>query len=313
MSRRCLFCVVALCWACEDPVSTRNNQDMTPPTMDMIGASDLTVDQRTSEMTALKDASSDQPGDTPLDMDSGSDLSTTKDQGSTQDMARDLSLDLSPTDMIGDLSADMGLNKDMNTAPDLTSKDMTQDMSMEMSQDMPMDMAPQNPCISGATGRYVARFRWEGNGPGSRAYVRYEANTLPDTARWKASANARNVGYMPVYDDTFLGVGGLKFSNTVFMDIELSTLNVPSLSKVTISILGRSFNTTSSGSFNWQTFDGTGNSPYGGVFNSAPYQWYSADATQALPAGKDNILLRLKPDGPSNALIVRGVEVCFAQ
>ena len=84
-----------------------------------------------------------------------------------------------------------------------------------------------------------------------------------------------------------------------------------SIHHVTIAIYGRSFATTTSGSFTWQTFDDVGASPYGLVANSAPYEWYAADATSAFSPGDGAVLLRLRAGPPSNALIVNRVEVCF--
>ena len=155
------------------------------------------------------------------------------------------------------------------------------------------------------------RFQWKGSYPGSTAYVSYTFNNLPDTSNWKVGAYSTNIGYTPVYDDTYLGAGGLDLEGTAFIDVNMSTAGLSSISHVTLSIYGRSFNTTTSGSFNWQTFQGTGASPYGGVYNSAPYQWYSADATAAFTPGDSGVLLRIKADGPSDALIVDYVEICF--
>lgn len=167
-------------------------------------------------------------------------------------------------------------------------------------------------CISGAVGTHVARFRWAGNGPSSRAYVQYEANNLPDTSRWKAGAYSRGaIGYNPVFTDTFLGVGGLEMGGTVFMDVELSTAMLSRITKVTLSVFGRSFNTTASGSFSWLTFDGAGAAPSGLVSNVAPYRWYSADATTAFRPGNGGVLLRISPTGPSGTLVVNKVEICF--
>jgi hypothetical protein len=175
----------------------------------------------------------------------------------------------------------------------------------------PPDSGPaMGSCQSGATGQYVARFRWEGNGSGSTAYVVYETNTLPDASRWHAGAY-EGFNYTPTYRDVFLAEGGLELDGAAFIDVELSTQGLPPVSTATIAIFGRSFNTTASGSFSWQSFSDVGSSPYGGVANSAPYEWYSADATTALPAGDDGTLLRIRPEGPSNALIVRKVEICF--
>ncbi|MBW2462930.1 MAG: hypothetical protein JRH11_14855 [Deltaproteobacteria bacterium] len=170
---------------------------------------------------------------------------------------------------------------------------------------------PAGGCISGATGTHALRFRWDGSTSGSTAYVAYETNTLPDTSRWRVTAASRSIGYRPVFRDPFLGEGGLELSGTVFIDVELSTLGLPAGTNVTLAIYGRSYNTTASGSFAWQTFSGTGASPRGGVANSAPYEWYGADATAALPAGDDGTLLRISAAGPSNSLIVNRAEVCF--
>lgn len=168
-------------------------------------------------------------------------------------------------------------------------------------------------CVSGAAGTRAVRFRWEGSGAGSTAYVRYEANDLPDTSRWRVTANSRSIGYRPVFDDVFLGEGGLDFGGTVFMDVELSTVGLASLGAVTIAVYGRSFNTTSSGSFTWQTFDGTGAAPRDLVANSAPYEWYLADATTEFSPGDDGVLLRLYPGPSSGRLVVNRVEICFAE
>lgn len=166
-------------------------------------------------------------------------------------------------------------------------------------------------CLSGATGTHVVRFRWEGTTSGGRATVRLEENTLPDTSRWSANAYSRSIGYTPVWRDPFLGEGGLELSGTVFIDVELSTAGLGSVSNATLAIYGRSYNTTTSGSFEWMTFSGAGASPSGGVANSAPYEWYGANATTALPAGDDGTLLRIEAGPPSNALIVNRVEICF--
>ena len=166
-------------------------------------------------------------------------------------------------------------------------------------------------CISGATGRYAIRFRWLGSGVGSTAYVRYDLNDLPDSSRWHVSAASRSFSYTPVFDDPFLGDGGLDLSGTVFMDVELSTVGLSSIRNVTIAIRGRSFNTTASGSFHWMTFSGSGAAPTNLVANSAPYEWYGADATSAFVTGDGGALLRIMPGPSSNSLVVASVEICF--
>jgi len=179
----------------------------------------------------------------------------------------------------------------------------------------PPDSGPRDAglggCISGATGTHAVRFRWDGSGSGSTAYVVYERNQLPDTSRWHVSAASTSIGYRPVFADIFLGVGGLDLEGTAFIDVELSTSGLSSIRNVTIAIFGRSYATTTSGSFRWQTFDGIGASPSGSVANSAPYAWYRADATTEFSPGDSGVLLRLRAGPPSNALIVNRVEICF--
>jgi hypothetical protein len=127
----------------------------------------------------------------------------------------------------------------------------------------------------------------------------------------RAGGSPPSIGYRPVFDDVFLGEGGLDLEGTAFIDVELNLSGLSSLRGVTLAIYGRSFNTTASGSFEWQTFDGTGAAPWGLVANSAPYEWYGADATMELTAGDAGVLLRIYPGGPSDALIVSRVEICF--
>lgn len=310
MTRRLvlLLCVgLIACDGCEDPPAKNNNQNNTPNNINRPDASaDLPVDL---DMTGDMKGNQDQGRDRSADLNPDQDMDQSSDHPSDQanDQPSDANMgDMGGDDMRGDISVDLSADMGGDQTNDMNPLDMAPDASMG---DMTPDMT-QSPCLSGGNGKYVVRFKWLGNGSGSRAYVRYEANTLPDTSRWKAGANARNVGYQPVFQDTFLGEGGLQMSGTVFMDVELSTQGA-SYTKATLAIFGRSYNTTSPGSFRWQTFSGVGNSTYGGVSNSAPYQWYTADASSALPVGNAGTLLRIYPEGPSNALIVRQVEICF--
>jgi len=114
-----------------------------------------------------------------------------------------------------------------------------------------------------------------------------------------------------VFRDPFLGEGGLDLSGSTFIDVELSTAGLRPVRNATLAVYGRSYNTTTSGSFTWMSFSGSGASPYGGVSNSAPYRWYTADATTALPAGDSGTLLRIQAGPPSGSLIVSRVEICF--
>jgi hypothetical protein len=97
----------------------------------------------------------------------------------------------------------------------------------------------------------------------------------------------------------------------VFIDVELSTMGMSTIRNVTIAIRGRSYNTTTSGSFNWMTFSGSGAAPRNLVSNSAPYEWYGADATRAFVTGDSGVLLRIEAGPSSNSLVVASVEICF--
>ncbi len=167
------------------------------------------------------------------------------------------------------------------------------------------------PCMSGATGAAAYRIRWAGNGSGSTAYVVYEVNGLPDTSRDKAGAYGYQIGFTPSFVDTFLAQGGLQLNSSSFVDIDLSTVGVSQIDTATLAVYGRSYNTTTSGSFNWQTFSGTGAAPTNLVSNAAPYQWYSADMTTEIDPGDGNVKLRIKAGPSSGSLVVNRVELCL--
>ena len=160
------------------------------------------------------------------------------------------------------------------------------------------------PCLSGAPGQTAYRVQW------NSAYVSYEVNGLPDQND-HTGVYGYSIGFTPQYVDTYLGDGGVLLNSSDFIDIELSTLGVSSISSITLSLYGRSYATTSSGSFNWQTFEGTGASPSGLVSNSTPYEWYSTDLTSGMSAADGGILLRIKAGPPSSSLVVNRLEICM--
>ncbi len=257
---------------------------------------------------AVMDAGSD------ASMDAGSDAGATDagmaDGGSTDGGTTDASTSDSGTTDSG--AMDSGTDASIDSGSD-ASMDSGTDAAIDAPTDAPSDTAiARGDCISGAEGTHAVRFYWRGSGSGSRAWVDYDVNELPDTSRWRAGAFSRgSVGYTPVFTDPFLGDGGLQMSGTVFMDLELSTAGLSSIRNVTIALLGRSFNTTSPGAYSWMSFDGAGATPRGFVSNSAPYEWYPANATTAFRPGNAGVLLRISPEGPSNSLVVHAVELCF--
>jgi hypothetical protein len=165
------------------------------------------------------------------------------------------------------------------------------------------------PCVSGAPGATAYRVSFAN--AGGSAQVIYEGNGLPDTSRDHTGVFGYQIGFTSSYVDTFLAEGGLQLNSSSFVDIELSTLGVTTIHSATLSIYGRSYNTTTSGSFNWQTFSGTGSAPSNLVANSAPYQWYGADMLTEIEPNDDSMLLRIKAGPSSGSLAVHAIELCL--
>lgn len=174
--------------------------------------------------------------------------------------------------------------------------------------DAPAGVITGGPCLSGQAGATAYRIRWAN--AGGKAQVVYEVNGLPDHSRDRAGAFGYVIGFTPQFVDPFLGVGGLLLDSSDFVDLELTTAGVAQIASAKLSIFGRSFNTTTSGSFNWQTFDGTGAAPTNLVSNVAPYAWYSADMTTELDPGDSGVLIRIKAGPSSGVLVVNRIEIC---
>ena len=165
------------------------------------------------------------------------------------------------------------------------------------------------PCVSGATGATAIRIGWVDGG--GQAMVQYDVEGLPDTSKDMADAYGYQIGFTPQYVDPYLAQGGVAIDSSDFIDIAMTTAGISSITSATLSIYGRSYDTTASGSFNWQTFDGTNATPVDFVSNSAPYQWYSADMTTEIGSGENNVLVRIKAGPSSGALVVNQVEICM--
>jgi hypothetical protein len=176
-------------------------------------------------------------------------------------------------------------------------------------QDATSGVISGGPCLSGAPGATAYRIRWA-NG-GSTTYPVYETNGLPDHSRDHTGAYGYQIGFTPSYVDMFLGAGGLQLDGSDFVDIEITTAGVSHITSATLAIYGRSYNTTTSGSFNWQTFVGTGSSPTNSVSNTAPYVWYSADMTSEIAPNDASTLIRIKAGPSSGSLVVNRIELCM--
>ena len=175
--------------------------------------------------------------------------------------------------------------------------------------DAPGGVIDGGPCISGAAGATAYRVRWAN--AGGEAYVIYEVNGLPDQSRDHTGAYGYVIGFTPQFVDPFLGEGGLQLDSSDFVDIELTTAGVSSIANATLSIYGRSYHTTTSGSFDWQTFLGTGATPTNFVSNVPPYRWYSADMTTEIAPGDASTLIRIKAGPLSGVLVVNRIEICM--
>lgn len=175
--------------------------------------------------------------------------------------------------------------------------------------DAPSGPITGGPCSQGGAGETAYRIRWS-NGGGS-AYVVYEVHAMPDESRFRAGAYGYTIPFTPQYVDTALAQGGLLLNSSDFVDIELSTVGIASITSARLAIYGRSYNTTTSGSFNWQTFEGVGAAPTNLVSNSAPYAWYSADMTSEISPGDNGVLIRIKAGPSSGSLAVNRIEICM--
>jgi hypothetical protein len=175
--------------------------------------------------------------------------------------------------------------------------------------DAPIGIITGGPCLSGQPGQTAYRMRWAQSG--STAYPVYEVNGLPDKSRDKTGAYGYQIGFTASYVDPYLAQGGLQLNSSSFVDIELSMAGIASIQSAKLALYGRSFNTTASGSFNWQTFDGTGSTPTNAVSNVAPYAWYAGDMTTELTPGDNGVLLRIKAGPNSGSLVVNRIELCI--
>lgn len=234
-----------------------------------------------------------------ISTDGSSDASVRDAQGPPHDAA--------PPDLVAgnlDGSADLRLPADFAAPPDLGAGP-----DFAAPPDLATGTITGGPCKSGGSGATALRAHWT-NGGGS-ATVSIDVHGLPDKTRRKVSVNGYSIGFSPQYVDPFLDIGGVQLDGSDFIDIEISTVGVHHLANVTLALFGRSYSTGSSGSFNWQTFTGTGSTATNYVSNGTPYRWYPADATTEVAPDDGRILIRVKAGGGSGSLVVNGLELCI--
>lgn len=251
------------------------------------------------------------------------DSTSTKDTGAAE---RDSSAPLSDGGFDGGTSADSASTSADTGAPDTTpvvtdtgtafdtgttvtdtgkTDTGTTDTGTTVSDTAPSGPISGGPCMSGAPGATALRIRFYSSG--GKVLVSYEKWGLPDASRQKAGIYGYTIGYTPSWDGW--GEGGLLLNSSNFVDIELSTVGLSSISKSTLSLYGHSY--TSTGSFSWQTFDGSGATPPNSMSGMITHAWSSGDATAAFPPAKGGALLRIKAGPSSNSLVVNRIELCM--
>jgi hypothetical protein len=239
------------------------------------------------------------------------------------DAATDAALDAASSDASSDGPAVDGNSTDASTIDTATIDATTIDATVidapttdapsidAQSIDAPSGPITGGPCLSGAAGQTAYRIRWTNGGSGSSAYVVYEVHAMPNTSRFRAGAYGYTIPFTPQYVDTALAQGGVLLNSSDFIDIELSTVGISSISSATLALYGRSYNTTTSGSFNWMTFDGFNQTPTNFVSNSAPYAYYAASMTTEISPNDNGVLIRIKAGPSSGSLVVNRIEICM--
>jgi hypothetical protein len=223
--------------------------------------------------------------------------------GATTD-AGSLSDAKSGSDATSDASADAGVTSDSGSSGDAGADTSPADTGSVTS------VINGGPCLSGAAGQAAYRVHWID--AGGQAQVVYEVNGLPDKSRDHTGTYGYQIGFTSEFGDPFLGPGGDTLDPSDFIDIELSTLGVSSISKATLAIYGRSYDTSTNGSFEWQSFTDVGAAPIDLMSNVTPYAWYTADLGMAIAPDDGNVLLRVKAGPSSDSLVVNRLEICIA-
>jgi hypothetical protein len=172
----------------------------------------------------------------------------------------------------------------------------------DLSTTGPVDLAGRPPCMRG-TGFAAFRFKYSGSTSAS-----LEAFGLPDRSNWEAVP-----AYSTSYTDALHG-GGINIASGNWILIRFSVEGLTRISSATLSIYGRSYNTTASGSFRaWSPIYGDISSPPNSVSNAWPYEWTSVDYTANVRVGdpKGTTGIRLFAGPSSSNLIINTVELCI--
>jgi hypothetical protein len=229
--------------------------------------------------------------------------------------AGDAPADAQAADAAGDATADAaadapaGLDAGHDAGTD-SGSDAGVDATPDGNGDASQGPISGGPCLSGAPGAAASRISFVD--AGGEAQVTYEAWGLPDHSREQAGAYGYQIGFVPPFVDPFLAQGGLQLDSSDFIQLDLSTVGISTISAATLSVYGRSYSVDTDGSFSWQTFVDSGSTATDFVSNVPPYRWYSADVLSAIDAGNGGITLRIQAGPSSGALVVNAVELCLS-
>jgi hypothetical protein len=273
-----------------------------------------------SPETSGGDAGTDAPSrtDAGTDAESHTDAGTDADAATHTDAATDSASDAA-SDSVADSAADAGPDAVADSAPDAASDsasvpDAVADSAHESgapdaSDGSTVGPITGGPCSSGAAGATAIRIEFID--AAGTADVQWLVEGDPDRSNDTAGTYGYTIPFTPSYVDQFLAQGGVALDSSDFIDIGMSTVGLTSITSATLSVYGRSYDVSTNGSFNWQTFDGTGQTATDFVSNVPPYQWYSADMTTEIRPGENNVLVRIKAGPSSNSLVVNRVEICL--
>lgn len=166
------------------------------------------------------------------------------------------------------------------------------------------DASARPACLNGR-GWAAFRFHYSPNN-GTNAIV--DAFGLSDSSNWEAT---------PVYSTSVVDSGnggGLEIASGNWILIRYSVVGLTQINAASFSVYGRSYDTTTSGSFEaWTPLYGSASSPTDSVSNAWPYAWTTVDFTGFVQVGDDPGLtgVRLYAGPNSNDLAIHAVELCI--
>jgi hypothetical protein len=160
------------------------------------------------------------------------------------------------------------------------------------------------PCQSGAVGQTAWRFSFRG--PGTSAS--WDVYGLPDKSSYSASAV-----YSTSYGDSSHG-GGIEIGSGNWILILYSVTGLHTIRSASVSVYGRSYDTTTSGSFEaWTPTYGSAATPTDSMSNAWPYAWTTVDFTGYVNPGDPpaSTGIRLYSGPSSSTIVVHTVELCI--